>query len=171
MSKFLKDRRLMKIILAVDENFAIGKDNKLLFHISEDLKHFKKTTLNSIVIMGRKTYESMGGALPKRDNLILTRNKDYKADDAKVFTDKEDILTYVKNNPDKEAFVIGGGEIVNIFLDDCDEAIITKVMEKVEDADTYLHNFDKDPDFDLVEESDIKEEDGVKFIYVRYRRK
>lgn len=161
----------MKIILAVDENFAIGKDNKLLFHISEDLKHFKKTTLNSIVIMGRKTYESMGGALPKRDNLILTRNKDYKADDAKVFTDKEDILTYVKNNPDKEAFVIGGGEIVNIFLDDCDEAIITKVMEKVEDADTYLHNFDKDPDFDLVEESDIKEEDGVKFIYVRYRRK
>lgn len=161
----------MKIILAVDENFAIGKDNKLLFHISEDLKHFKKTTLNSIVIMGRKTYESMGGALPKRDNLILTRNKDYKADDAKVFTDKEDILTYVKNNPDKEAFVIGGGEIVNIFLDDCDEAIITKVMEKVEDADTYLHNFDKDPDFDLVEESDIKEEDGVKFIYVIYRRK
>ncbi|MDD7463464.1 MAG: dihydrofolate reductase [Anaerococcus sp.] len=161
----------MKIILAVDENFAIGKDNKLLFHISEDLKHFKKTTLNSIVIMGRKTYESMGGALPKRDNLILTRNKDYKAEDAKVFTDKEDILTYVKNNPDKEAFVIGGGEIVNIFLDDCDEAIITKVMEKVEDADTYLHNFDKDPDFDLVEESDIKEEDGVKFIYVRYRRK
>ncbi len=161
----------MKIILAVDENFAIGKDNKLLFHISEDLKHFKKTTLNSIVIMGRKTYESMGGALPKRDNLILTRNKDYKADDAKVFTDKEDILTYVKNNPDKEAFVIGGGEIVNIFLDDCDEAIITKVMEKVEDADIYLHNFDKDPDFDLVEESDIKEEDGVKFIYVIYRRK
>lgn len=161
----------MKIILAVDENFAIGKDNKLLFHISEDLKHFKKTTLNSIVIMGRKTYESMGGALPKRDNLILTRNKDYKADDAKVFTDKEDILNYVKNNPDKEAFVIGGGEIVNIFLDDCDEAIITKVMEKVEDADTYLHNFDKDPDFDLVEESDIKEEDGVKFIYVIYRRK
>ena len=161
----------MKIILAVDENFAIGKDNKLLFHISEDLKHFKKTTLNSIVIMGRKTYESMGGALPKRDNLILTRNKDYKADDAKVFTDKEDILTYVKNNPDKEAFVIGGGEIVNIFLDDCDEAIITKVMEKVEDADTYLHNFDKDPDFDLVEESDIKDEEGVKFIYVRYRRK
>src|SRR5699024_10509267 len=159
----------MKIILAVDENFAIGKDNKLLFHISEDLKHFKKTTLNSIVIMGRKTYESMGGALPKRDNLILTRNKDYKADDAKVFTDKEDLLNYVKNNPDKEAFVIGGGEIVNIFLDDCDEAIITKVMEKVEDADTYLHNFDKDPDFDLVEESDIKVEDGVKFIYVRYR--
>lgn len=161
----------MKIILAVDQNFAIGKDNKLLFHISEDLKHFKKTTLDSIVIMGRKTYESMGGALPKRDNLILTRNKDYKADNAQVFTTKDQILDYVKNHPSKKAFVIGGGEIVNIFLDQCDEAIITKVMEDVKDADTFLHNFDIDPDFEMVEKSDIHEENGVKFVYVRYRRK
>lgn len=161
----------MKIILAVDENFGIGKDNKLLFHISEDLKHFKKTTLNSIVIMGRKTYESMGGALPKRDNLILTRNPDYKAKDAKVFTKKEDILSYVEENSGKDAFVIGGGEIVDIFLDSCDEAILTKVMERVEDCDTYLHNFDQDPDFELVEKSEVHEEGGTKFVYVTYRRK
>lgn len=161
----------MKIILAVDENFAIGKDNKLLFHISEDLKHFKKTTLDSIVIMGRKTYESMGGALPKRDNIILTRNKDYEAKDARVFTSKDEILKYVEENKDKKAFVIGGSEIVDIFLDDCDEAILTKVRKKVDDADRFLHNFDKDPDFVLVEESDIYEEDGIKFSYVRYRRR
>ncbi|MDD7305282.1 MAG: dihydrofolate reductase [Peptoniphilaceae bacterium] len=161
----------MKIILAVDDNFAIGKNNKLLFHIKKDLKHFKNTTLNSILIMGRKTYESMGGALSFRDNLILTRNKAYKADDAKVFTSKDEILAYVNNKPDKDAFVIGGGEIVKVFLDYCDEVILTKVMEKVDHADTFLHNFDLDPDFEIVEQSSLQEENGVKFKYVIYRRK
>lgn len=161
----------MKIILAVDKNFAIGKDNNLLFHISEDLKHFKRTTLNSIVIMGRKTYESMGGALPKRDNVILSRNKDYQAENALVFTNKDEVLNYVKENENKEAFVIGGEEIVDVFLKDCDEAIITKVMEEVKDADTFLHNFDQDPNFKITEESEIHEEDGKKFVYVTYRRK
>lgn len=161
----------MKIILAVDKNFAIGKDNKLLFHISEDLKHFKKTTLNSIVIMGRKTYESMGGALPRRDNIILSRNKNYKAENALVFTRKEEVLNYVKENQNKEAFVIGGEEIVEVFLDECDEAIITKVMEEVDDADTFLHNFDNDPNFEISEESEIHEENEKKFVYIKYRRK
>lgn len=161
----------MKIILAVDENFAIGKDNKLLFHIKEDLQHFKKTTLNSIVIMGRKTYESMGRLLDKRDNVILTRDKNYKVDGAKVFNSKKEVLDYVDASPDKEAFVIGGGQIVDVFLDKCDEAIITKVMEKVEDADTFLCNFDEQASFELVEKSEVKEENDLKFIYVTYRRK
>lgn len=161
----------MKIILAVDKNFAIGKDNKLLFHISKDLKHFKKTTLNSIVIMGRKTYESMGGALPKRDSIILSRNKNYKAENALVFTKKEEVLNYVKENQNKEAFVIGGEEIVDVFLDECDEAIITKVMEEVDNADTFLHDFDNDPDFEISEESEIHQENEKKFIYIKYRRK
>jgi len=161
----------MKIILAVDKNFAIGKDNNLLFHISEDLKHFKRTTLNSIVIMGRKTYESMGGALPKRDNIILSRNKDYQAENALVFTNKDEVLNYVKENENKEAFVIGGEEIVEVFLDECDEAIITKVMEEVDDADTFLHNFDNDPNFEISEESEIHEENEKKFVYIKYRRK
>lgn len=161
----------MKIILAVDKNFAIGKDNKLLFHISEDLKHFKRTTLNSIVIMGRKTFESMGGALPNRDNIVLSRNRNYKAEDALVFNNKNEVLRYVKENPASEVFVIGGEDIVDLFLDDCDEAIITKVMEEVEDADTFLHNFDEDPNFKIEENSQIHEDNGKKFVYVTYRRK
>jgi dihydrofolate reductase len=160
----------MKIILAVDQNFGIGKDNKLLFHAKKDLQHFKETTLNSIVIMGRKTYESMGRALPKRDNLILTRNPDYKADGAKVFNSKEEILSYLEKNPDKEVFVIGGSQIVDIFLENCDKAILTKFLAK-KDADTFLHNFDKDPAWEIEKESDLVEENGLKFKYVEYRRK
>lgn len=161
----------MIVILAVDKNFAIGKDNKLLFHIKEDLQHFKKTTLDSIVIMGRKTYESMGGGLKNRDNIVLSRDENYKLEDAKVFSSKEDVLSYVNKNKNKKAFVIGGQKIVDLFLDNCNEAILTKVLDEVKDVDCYLHNFDHDDNFEIVEQSDLKEDSGKKFFYVKYRRK
>ena len=159
----------MKIILAVDKNWGIGKDGRMLFHIRRDLNHFKSYTLGNICIMGRKTYESMGGALPNRENIVLTRNKDYKAKDAKVFTNYRDILAYVKERCE-EVFVIGGEKIVEIFLEYCNEAIITKIYESRE-ADSFLHNFDQDEDWSLSEESDIMVENGVSFRYVTYRRK
>lgn len=159
----------MKIILAVDKNWGIGKDGQMLFHIKKDLKHFKSYTLGNICIMGRKTYESIGGALPHRENIVLSRNKDYKAKDARVFTDYLDVLSYVKEKKE-EAFVIGGEKIVELFLKYCDEAVITKIYENKE-ADSFLHNFDQDDEWFLSEESDIMEENGVSFRYVRYRRK
>lgn len=159
----------MKIILAVDKNWGIGKDGKMLFHIKKDLAHFKSYTLGNICIMGRKTYESMGGALPDRENIVLTRNKNYKSKDAKVFTNYKEVLSYVKERRE-EVFVIGGEKIVEIFLEYCDEAIITKIYDRKE-ADTFLHNFDQDDDWSLSEESDIMEENRVSFRYVTYRRK
>ena len=158
----------MKLILAVDENWGIGRDNEMLFHIKKDLKHFKETTYGNIVIMGRNTYESIGQALPGRENIILTRNPDYEADNAQIFNNPDDILNYIKDSK-KEAFVIGGAEIVDIFLPYIDEAIITKIKTK-KDADTYLHNFDQDKDFELVSESQNYEENGIHFSYVNYRR-
>lgn len=159
----------MKLILAVDENWGIGKDNKMLFHIKKDLKHFKDTTYGKIVIMGRNTYESIGQALPGRKNIVLTRNPDYEAKNVKVFNNPDDVLEYIKDSK-KEVFVIGGAEIVDIFLPYIDEAIITKIKAK-KDADTYLHNFDQDKDFKLVSESQNHEENGIHFSYVTYRRK
>ena len=158
----------MKIILAVDKNWGIGKDGHMLFHIKRDLRHFKSHTLGNICIMGRKTYESMGGALPHRENIVLSRNKDYKAEGAKVFTDYRDVLAYVRERRE-EVFVIGGEKIVEIFLEYCDEAIITKIYEEKE-ADSFLHKFDQYDDWSQSEESDIMEENGVSFRYVRYRR-
>lgn len=161
----------MKIILAVDRDFGIGKDNKLLFHLKKDLAHFKDLTLNNIVIMGRKTYKSMYGALPKRENIVLTRNKDLKLDDALVFNSPQNLLKYVRENKnDREVFVIGGKEIVDLLLDFCDEAIITKIDAK-KDADTFLHNFDKDENFEIVNKSEDYYENDLKFNYITYRRK
>lgn len=160
----------MKIILAVDRDFGIGKDNKLLFHLKKDLDHFKKITLNNIVIMGRKTYDSMHGALPNRENIVLTRNKNLKLKDALVFNDVDSLVKYLKENKNnKEIFVIGGNQIVDLLLDYCDEAIITKIDAK-KDADTFLHNFDEDDDFEIVKESEEIIEDNTKYKYITYKR-
>lgn len=159
----------MKLILAVDENWGIGKDNKMLFHIKKDLNHFKDTTYGNIVIMGRNTYESIGQALPGRKNIVLTRNPDYKAKNVEVFNNPDDVLAYIKDSK-KEIFVIGGAEVVDIFLPYIDEAIITKIKAE-KDADTYLHNFDQDKDFELINKTQDYEENGIHFSYVTYRRK
>ena len=159
----------MKIILAVDENWGIGKGNEMLFHLSTDLKHFKEETIHNIVIMGRNTYESMGSGLTDRENIVLSRNTDYRLDDAKVFNDYKEVLSFVENSP-KEAYVIGGSQTVDIFLPFCNEAIITKIYER-RDADTYLHNFDKDNNFEIINKSGINKENGIKFEYITYRRK
>ncbi len=160
----------MKIILAVDRDFGIGKDNKLLFHFKKDLAHFKKITLNNIVIMGRKTYNSMNGALPNRENIVLTRNKNLKLDDAIVFNDVNKLLKYLEENKkDRDVFVIGGNQIVDLLLAYCDEAIITKIDAK-KDADTFLHNFDEDDDFKIVDESEEIIEDNTKYKYITYKR-
>lgn len=159
----------MKIVLAVDQNWGIGKDNEMLFHLKKDLKHFKDLTIENIVIMGRSTYESIGKALEYRENLVLTRNSNYKLEDALVFHNIDEILAYVKEKKE-EVFVIGGSQIVDLFLPYCNEAIITKILEH-RPADTYLHNFDLDDDFEITNESEIFEENKIKFKYVTYRRK
>lgn len=159
----------MKIILAVDENWGIGKGNEMLFHLSTDLKHFKEETIHNIVIMGRNTYESMGSGLTDRENIVLSRNTDYRLDDAKVFNDYKEVLSFVENSPN-EAYVIGGSQTVDIFLPFCNEAIITKIYAS-RDADTYLHNFDKDNNFEIINKSGINKENGIKFEYITYRRK
>ena len=113
----------------------------------------------------------MNGALCKRENIVLTRNKDLKLDDALVFNSPQKLLKYVRENKnDREVFVIGGKEIVDLLLDFCDEAIITKIDAK-KDADTFLHNFDKDENFEIVNKSEDYYENDLKFNYITYRRK
>ena len=153
----------MKLILAVDRNWAIGYENKMLYNLKKDLKHFKETTSGGLVIMGRKTFDSMGSALPNRENIILSHDKSLKRDGARVFNDKEEVVDYC-NNSSKETFVI------ELFLDDIDEAIITKIDAESK-ADTYLHNFDKDPAFEIIEKSEPINDNGKKIKFVRYKRK
>ncbi|MFQ3340839.1 MAG: dihydrofolate reductase [Flavobacteriaceae bacterium] len=123
------------LIAAASDNNALGKDNQLIWHISDDLKRFKKLTQGHSVIMGRKTFESMPKALPKRTNIILTRNKDYKALDALVAHTIEEALAFAKG--DQQPFIIGGGEIYNLFLSAAHSIELTRVHGDF-DADAFF---------------------------------
>lgn len=157
---------MISIIVARAKNGVIGKDNKLIWHISDDLKYFKKCTTGHPIIMGRKTFESFPNLLPNRTHYVLTRDKNYKAqDEVKVFNDVE---TLVKSLPEGENFVIGGGHIYKAFLEKADKLYITEI-EKEYEGDTYF------PDIDMNEweiEKEIESEDKtVPHKFVVYKRK
>ena len=110
----MSKKKNITIIAAISENNVLGKNNKLIWHIPDDLKRFKKLTIGHSVIMGRKTFESMNKALPERKNIILTRNKNYKAKGILIAHNVQEALNYCEN--DNQPFIIGGGEIYNLFL-------------------------------------------------------
>ena len=132
---FNENPQLVTIIVAAAENNTIGNDNKLIWHLSDDLKRFKELTKGHHVIMGRKTFESMPKALPNRTNIIITRKKDYLAEDAIVAFSLEEALSISSNDP--QPFIIGGGEIYQIALDVSDRIELTRVHMDFE-GDTYF---------------------------------
>jgi len=134
-------------IAAIAENRAIGKDNDLIWNLPDDMKFFKETTLNGVVIMGRKNFESIPHKyrpLPKRINIVLTRNEDYEAGGALVYNSIEEALEYCKSEGHKSVFVIGGGEIYKLALEKnlVDVMYLTRVHESFE-ADSFYPKFDE----------------------------
>jgi dihydrofolate reductase len=143
----------LSLIVAMDENRAIGKDNKLLWHLPEDMKHFKNTTMGNIVVMGRKTFESMGSRpLPGRKNIILSSRLTpagytyvFDGERNTIMTrDTEIILKYIHSH---EIFIIGGQQIYELFLPLADKLYITEVHTGVEGADTFFPEFDHEDFF------------------------
>ncbi len=136
----------VELIVAVDENNGIGKNNDLLWHLPDDLKFFKQQTTGHIVIMGRKNYESIPEKyrpLPNRENVVLTRNASYRAEGCKVFHSLEECLDFYKNEEDRIVFITGGGEIYkqSIEQDLVDQMYITTVHATY-DADTFFPEID-----------------------------
>jgi dihydrofolate reductase len=175
---------MVNIIVAVADNWAIGKDNQLLWHISEDLKFFRSTTVGCPVIMGRKTYESIGRPLPKRLNIIVSR-KGYDAPEGVVVVDSLEeafaaasatstlpsvLSSEVETSPQK-CFVIGGGQIYAQAMQIADEMVITHVHTVIEDADTYFPAIDPSI-WQVAERSELKTdpESGYTFEFVKYIR-
>ena len=130
---------LLTMIAAAAENNALGKDNDLIWHISEDLKRFKRLTSGHAIIMGRKTFESMPKALPNRTNIVLTNKKDYQPEGATVVHSLEDALALVKD--DSQPFIIGGGEIYRLFMPYCDRIELTRVHQNFK-ADVFFPEID-----------------------------
>ena len=130
-------------IWAQDEEGIIGKDNRLPWYLPAELQHFKETTLNHAILMGRVTFDGMGRRLlPKRQTLILTRNSYEKMDGVSIFNDIESVLDWYQSQ-DKNLYVIGGKQIFQAFEPYIDEVIVTQVHASVE-GDTYFPE-----DFDL----------------------
>lgn len=132
----------ISIIVAASENNAIGKDNKLLWHLPNDLRFFKNTTWGMPVVMGRKTYESVGRLLPGRHNIIITTNKNYKVEGATVVHDLEQAQHAAKELGCKELFIIGGGEIYRLSLAIAHQVHLTKVHTTI-DGDTFFDQLDE----------------------------
>ena len=132
---FNKKTQLITIIVAASENNVIGNNNKLIWHLSDDLKRFKNLTKGHYVIMGRKTFESMPRALPNRTNIIITRKENYIAENAIVTNSLESALKIASD--DAQPFIIGGGEIYNIALNISDRIELTRVHHNFEGDTTF----------------------------------
>ena len=164
--KFNSNSSLITIIAAASENNVIGKDNKLIWHLSDDLKHFKELTKGHNVIMGRKTFESMPKALPNRTNVIITRNRNYTADNAIVVQSLDDALKISKK--DSQPFIIGGGEIYSQLIDSCDELLVTKIHREIH-GDAYFPMIDLSV-WSLIDQSEKLNENDIEFSYLTYRK-
>ena len=158
------------IIVAISDNNAIGRDNQLLWHISEDLKFFKRTTLGCPVIMGRKTFESIGRALPKRVNIVISRGFS-TAEEVAVTTSLEEAFKVAEETNLERCFVIGGGQIYSQALPLVDSLIVTHVHTVIEDADTFFPEIDP-VIWQVAERSELfhDEESGYDFEFVEYIR-
>ena len=165
------------IIVAVADNNAIGKDNALLWHISEDLKFFKRTTMGCPVIMGRKTFESIGRPLPKRVNIVISRG--FEAPEGVIVVSSlEDaykaavqVVSGEAEQSPARCFIMGGGQIYAQALPEMDRLIVTHVHTVIEDADTFFPSIDPAM-WQVSERSEMfhDEESGYDFEFVEYER-
>ncbi|MFC4322762.1 dihydrofolate reductase [Litchfieldia salsa] len=160
---------MISLLVAMDKNKLIGKDNDLPWRLPADLAYFKNLTMGHPIVMGRKTYESIGRPLPGRENIIITRNLSYAVEGCEVINSTEEIIELSKTK--KEIFVIGGSEIFKEILPFVDKLYITEIEEEFE-GDTFFPNFNLE-NWDLkTREKGIKDEKNpYEYYFCLYEKK
>ena len=163
-----------ELIVAYNKNGVIGNNNTIPWYIPEDLKHFRQLTLNNVVIMGRKTFESLpNGPLKDRINIVITQNPhQYENTDSTIFTNMENVFDIVKqhNSSNKKVFIIGGSEIYNLFLSYCSIIHLTLVhIESPDCSNCIFFNFNTQS-LSLIDKSDImiSKNNSIPFQYFTY---
>lgn len=160
---------MITIIAAIGVNNELGKDNDLIWHLPADLKRFKKITTGHHIIMGRKTYESIGKPLPNRTTVIITRNKNYQAEGCLVTQSLESAIEIAKN--DDNAFVIGGAKIYKKAIELVDELDICEV-HRTFDADVFFPTIDKNIWEETKREEFKSDEKNIyDYSFVKYKRR
>lgn len=160
----------MKLIAAVDNEWNIGNKGGLLFSLPDDMKFFRTTTSGKIVVMGRKTLESFPGSKPlkNRVNIVLSRSS-HNVDGAEFVTSVDDLLKKLKQYDTEDIYVIGGAQIYSLLLPYCDTALITHVDAVASEADSKFPELKTD-EWKITEQSDILENNGIKFRFTTYKR-
>lgn len=161
----------MNLIVAVDKNWGIGYQNKLLVSIPEDMKFFRNETGGKVVVMGRKTLESFPNGLPlkNRTNIVLTKNPNYHVKGAVICHSVEEILEELKKYPSEDVYVIGGDSIYRQFLPYCNVAHVTRIDHAYE-ADAFFPDIEKMPEWKLTGESEEKTYFDLEFTFCRYEK-
>lgn len=162
---------MLSIIVAIANNNVIGKDNKLIWHLPEDLKRFKRLTTGHTIIMGRKTFESLGRVLPNRKHIVLCNDAEMNIDDENVeVIDSIDKIEKYENS-EEENFVIGGASIYKLLLPKASKLYITKINQEF-DGDVYFPEIDEN-EWKIVErEQGIKDEKNpYDYEYITYVRR
>ena len=162
----------MNLIVAADSRWGIGKNGGLLADLPTDMKYFREHTRDKVVVMGRRTLESLPGkkGLPKRVNFVLTSNPDFEAERCTVVHSEDELWEAVSEYEPDDVFLIGGATLYNRFYKYCDKLYVTKIDADL-DADTFIVDFDKDPDFEIISESEPVTENGLTYRFVIYKKK
>lgn len=162
----------MNIIVAVDKNWAIGLQNRLLVSIPEDMKFFRKETGGKVVVMGRKTLESFPGGLPLKDrtNIVLSKNPDFRVRGATVVHSVEEVLEELKQYSPEDVYIIGGDSIYRQFLPYCDVAHVTRIDHAYE-ADAWFPNLEEKEEWILTGEGEERTYFDLEFRFCRYERR
>lgn len=163
---------MISIIVAIANDNVIGKDNKLIWHISEDLKRFKRITNNHKMIMGRKTFQSLPGVLPNREHIIITRDSNFNVDSNQVSICHDlDSLIKKYENSEEEVFIIGGAEIYTQFLPHAHKLYLTRINHNF-DGDTYFPEINYD-NFEIESTSEpiIDEKNNIEYKFINFIKK
>lgn len=161
----------MNLIAAVDENWGIGYKGKLLVSIPKDMKMFHEMTMGKVVVMGRRTLESLPGGLPLtgRMNLVLTSNRNLRLRNAVTVHSPEETLEELKKYSGRDVYVIGGESVYRQFLPYCNVAHITKISQKFE-ADAYLPNLDERKEWKITADSEEQTYFDLEYRFLKYER-
>ena len=162
---------MLSIIVAKAQNNIIGKDNKLIWHLPEDLKHFKQVTTGHTIIMGRKTFESLGRILPNRKHIVFSQNPDFKVSDenVEIVHSMLQIQEYIESK--EENFVIGGAMIYNLLMPYVTKLYVTQIHKDFE-GDAFFPRIDLDVWQEVSREKGLEnEENNLDYDFVVYERK
>lgn len=162
----------MNLIAAVDQNWAIGYQNRLLVSIPEDMKFFRQTTTGKVVVMGRRTLESFPNQKPLKNrlNIVLTTDEHYTVDGAIVVHSLEELRKELQKYASEDVYVIGGESVYRQLIDECDTAHITRI-EYAYNADAYFPNLDELPEWELTADSEEQTYFDLEYYFYRYERK